>query len=472
MKNREPQPPRLPEVLGDYAARNPARFHMPGHKARGMGGFWRAELIGWDVTELSPTDDLHCPEGVLKRAQEDCARTFGAAESFFLVNGSTAGVLAMLLSLPRESKILLGRDCHRSALSGAALAGHDCRFVSPPYEEAWGLHGMVTAEALDRALSDFPADAVLLTSPNFYGLSGDIAAWAEAAHRHGALLFVDAAHGAHFPFGKSFPEHPAGLADLWVHSAHKTLNALGQAAILHRGKSCPIPAWRVQQALAMVQSSSPSYLLAASLDWARYSAFTMQDWDAQALRCRRFGKQAARLPGLRVLDQKIVGSAGVAGQDPTRLVIDVAERGISGFEAAKALEERNVFVEMADARRLVCICTPSDDPEWYDRLLEALQAMPYGRRRSAPVVLPAEYPERVMSMREAALHEDLVRVPLPEAAGRIGGEAAGPYPPGIALWTPGERIRQEDVDVLAEQKAQGGGTFGVREGLVAVVKEK
>jgi len=461
------QTPRLPEALGEYAGMQPARFHMPGHKGRGMAGFFRPELAGWDVTELSVSDNLHAPASVIARAQEECAAVYGAKHTFFLVNGATAGIAAMLLALPQGARLLLGRDCHRSALSGAALAGHACRFVQPAYEPGFGLWGPVAPEALETALCESPADAVLITSPNYYGLCADIPALARAAHEHGALLFVDAAHGAHFPFSEALPQSPAGYADAWVVSAHKTMNALGQAAMLHTGPALPV--FAVQHALSMVQTSSPSYLLLASIDWAVFTARKDNCWTQEVNRCTALAQSIEKLLGLRTLPRELIGRAGIADMDATRVIVDVSARGITGYRAARALEAQNVFVELADSRRIGCICTPADDPAWYDALLEALQALPYGLEPPAPSpAYPA--PPRVMDVREAARGRTEA-CPLPECAGRIAADCAGLYPPGIPVWTPGERITPECVALLLSQQALGAVLFGVTDGRALVVCE-
>lgn len=484
---------RLPEVLGDYARRKAARFHMPGHKGRGMGAFFNEELVGWDVTELSFSDDLHDPRGAISEAQQAFAARYGAQESFFLVNGATAGLHALMLSLPPGSRLLVSRDCHRAVLNGAALAGHTVSFLMPERIPAEDLWGCVSAEALEQALAAPPAEAlpaealplaassgpvsaVCVTSPNYYGLCADIPALAAVAHRHGALLFVDAAHGAHFPFSDRLPAGPARPvgseeqgegADAWVNSAHKTLNALGQAALLHIGPRMRAP--DVRRALSMVQTSSPSYLLLASLDWARYTAELDDAWGACAARCGALAKRAGRALGVYALPASIIGQAGVAEMDPTRLVLDISGRGITGYAACRALEQQNVYVEMADSRRLVLICTPSDAEEWDAMLLGALQRLPY-----APAQPPEEsaYPQPVaaMPLREAALRP-AEQCPLALAAGRVAAEAFGVYPPGIPLCAPGEAITGACVELAAAQLALGASLFGARGGCVTVVKE-
>lgn len=456
----------LPESLGEYAHRKTARFHMPGHKGRGMGGFFNAELITWDVTELSFSDDLSNPQTSLLQVQEACAARYGAAQTFLLVNGSTAGLHALLLSLPRGARLLIGRDCHRATLAGAALGGHTVSFVQPTYLDSEALWGCVTPDALEAAMAKAPVDAVILTSPNYYGLCADIPALAKIARQHGALLFVDNAHGAHFPFAKTLPQGPAGHADAWVTSAHKTLNALGQAAMLHIGPR--MPAFAVQRALCLIQTSSPSYLLLASLDWALYTASLRDLWAREVQTCHALAKQMQRILGIQPLPRSLIGRAGIYDMDATRLVIDVSGRGLTGYAAQKELEQRDVFVELSDSRRLVLICTPSDDPRWYMQLLRALEQLPYGL--DEPAMPLGMYPVLPQALPlHAAIQAPAEECPLEAAAGRIAAECAGLYPPGIPLWAPGERITAESVAFFQQAQQAGASFFGVRQGLVAIL---
>ncbi len=300
MENRTPVTPApqhtLPRILGDFAQGDVARFHMPGHKGRGLGRFLPPEAARCDVTELSMTDNLHAPEGCIADTQLAVARAYGARASFLLVNGSTAALQAMLLSLEPDDRLLLYRDCHRSAISAAALAGVETVLETPGFDEAAGLFAMPDADALSAALARTGATAVLITSPNAYGYCADLPALSAAAHAHGALLLVDAAHGAHFPFCDALPPGAAGFADLWGHSQHKTLNALTQAATLHLG-DCRIPPERVQRALSLLQTTSPSYLLMSSIDWAVFMA-ARDDWRAHIRRCEALRREIGAIAGL------------------------------------------------------------------------------------------------------------------------------------------------------------------------------
>ena len=459
----------LQETLGSYAREKPARFHMPGHKGLGLSGFWRDELQLWDVAELSNTDNLHAPHGAIAAAQTGMAQAYGAKASFFVVNGGTNAVQAMILVLSDRDKLLLTRDCHRSAVSGAALRGIETSYLSPRYDEARGLLGMVTPEDLDCALTQTGATAALITTPNAYGFCADVAGLSEVARRHGTLLLVDGAHGAHYPFSEALPRALGGYADLFAHSQHKTMDALTQAASLHLGE-CRITPEQLRRALAMTETTSPSYLLMASLDWSVYMA-KRRDWTGQVARCIALEKQIEAIEGLRVFHDPI--GIGVYERDRTRIVIDVTNRGYTGYEAQAFLEQNNIYLEMADARRLVLITTPNDEPVWYTQLLEALAALPKKKplkaKRGGEEIRFATNVQR-MSIREATFAQTET-VPLPQAEGRIAAEPIGIYPPGIALVMPGEVVDRRAVDYLLEQERGGGALFGVYDGCIFIAEE-
>lgn len=459
----------LQEALGNYERADCARFHMPGHKGRGLAGFWRNELPLWDVTELSNTDNLHAPNGAIARAQETMAKAYGVKSSFFVVNGATNAVQAMILALGEEDKLLLARDCHRSAVSGAALRGIETCYVSPRYDESRGLLGMVTPEDLERELEATEATAVLITSPNAFGLCADVVGLAEAAHRHGALLMVDAAHGAHYPFSEALPRALGGVADIFAHSQHKTMDALTQAASLHLGE-CRITEAQLRRALAMTETTSPSYLLMLSLDWSVYMA-QRRDWTGQVARCIELEQKIELIDGLSVFHDPI--GYGVFERDRTRIVIDTTGRGYTGYEAQSILEEKGIYLEMADAWRLVLITTPNDEPVWYEKLLETLSQLPL-RKAIAPRAVGEEIRfsanEQHMRIREATFAQTKL-ILLEQALGRIASEPIGIYPPGIALVMPGEVIDRRAIDYLNAEQRNGGALFGIREGRVFVIKE-
>jgi len=363
--------------------------------------------------------------------------------------------------------LLLSRDCHKSAIAGAVLSGIRTAFIEPVYDAALGLYGMLTPEAAEEAIQRTGATALFVTSPNVYGCCADIPALAEVCHRNGALLLVDGAHGAHFPFSDRLPDALAHHADLFCHSQHKTMNAMTQTATLHLS-NCRISPETVQRQLDLIETTSPSYLLLASLDWALHTA-RRQDWTAHVGRCSALRVAINGMAGYTVLHGTEL--AGTKDFDPTRVVIDVSARGLTGFQAQRLLEEQGVFVEMADARRLVLITSPEDDPAWYPRLLDALQRLPFARKIPDRIPEPRLVKlERAISLRDAA-RADQAALPLEETAGRVSGGTIGLYPPGIAAILPGERITAEAIAALREAEKAGATLFGVEHGKVCVVAE-
>ena len=251
------------DPLTHYGTSEILPMHMPGHKRK--SGFMHG--IGrYDITEVKGFDDLHHPEGILREAMEDAAALYKSDASYFLVNGSTAGILSAVTAVTRPGdRILLARNCHKSALNAVTLRGLKPLWLMPPAVSELGVYGSIDPKDVEKALSEHRGiAAVFIVSPTYEGIVSDVASIAEIAHRFGVPLIVDAAHGAHFRFGKAFPQDALSCgADIVIESLHKTLPALTQTAILHI-RSSLVNKEKVEFALQAYQSSSPSYLLIAS----------------------------------------------------------------------------------------------------------------------------------------------------------------------------------------------------------------
>ncbi|MDO4567397.1 MAG: hypothetical protein Q4B99_00395 [Clostridia bacterium] len=451
----------LQSMLAQYADAASARFHMPGHKGRACGSPADAALP-IDITELSFSDDLHDPQCVLAEAERSIARAFGAYRSFILVNGSTAGVLAALLAFGDGARVLMARDCHRSFVSGLALSGAQC----VPLSSRWtnGEHAPACANDVAEALASERFDAVALTYPDYYGRCFDIARVADAVRRSNALLLIDCAHGAHNAFSHCFTS-PAQYADIWVTSLHKTLPALSQCAVLNVSHTAARLCGGIQAALRMVQTSSPSYVLMASCEHAVNCASAL-DWNAHLERIRSVIRRINAIDGIFVPD--FSDTPSVCERDPLRLCVRLEE--CDGFSAMRLLEQRNVYVEMADANTLVLITSPLDPDEWYDMLLRALAELPRGAH-AAPIPPPPARRSSSLNFRSAMLSRS-ASVPLEDAVGRTAAQPVGAYPPGNAVVLPSEVFMREDIEYLLRLRELGCALFGVDDGKVACVEAR
>lgn len=442
------------KMLDRYANSGAARFHMPGHKGVGVGFF--ADIFKSDITELSFSDNLASPEDTVADIQRRWAETLDAENTLLLVNGSTTGILAMILALGTNKRVLLGRDCHMSAINALALA-HDT--AVPVFPDA---NGVLSAEKIDRALTAEPCDAVFITYPNYYGVCLDIEEVSETARKHGALLLVDNAHGAHFAFSPRFPKTPSRYADAWVTSVHKTLPSLTQTAVLCRGFGSRIDDGALKRCVNMVQSSSPSYILMRSLEYALECAKGL-DFEAHIERVERVRERISALHGYSIGERSEV-------KDASRLTIDTRGRGICGFDVARFLESKNVYVEMADRDKIVCITSPLDKDEWYDRLINALDDAP--QREPMPQIVYEPFGERTtpLDIGEAMFAES-EDVCVESAVGRRVSRAFGIYPPGVALLMPSETVRETDVREVQRQMRLGAKFFGMSSNMLSCIKE-
>ncbi|WP_035106431.1 aminotransferase class I/II-fold pyridoxal phosphate-dependent enzyme [Desulfovirgula thermocuniculi] len=456
IKSQE-ETPLLAAVL-EHCRRPYARLHVPAHR-QGQAVFapWRRHrgFLKMDLTELPGLDDLHAPAGVIAGAQELAAALFGADTTFFLVNGSTAGIMALVVALcGPEEELLLPRYAHRAVLGGLVFSGARPVFLAPDYLEDFYIPLPLKAETVAGAVRRHPAAKCLLAvHPTYYGLCGDLGAQAAAAHAAGIPLVVDEAHGVHFAFHEAFP--PPALAcgaDAAVQSLHKTGGSLTQSSLLHL-KGARVDAARVKAALSWLQTTSPSYLLMASLDGARWQlAREGRRLLESALELASFlRREISRLPGLLVLGEEHLGGTGAARADPTRLVINVRRLGLSGYAVAGLLaREHGVLVEMADYTNLVALVgigTTRRDAEALRRGLKEISRRHAGSRPLPPPPDLPPLPPARLTPREAWL-APCRYLPLAECAGRVSAEAVCVSPPGIPLVYPGEEITPEVIEYL------------------------
>lgn len=461
----------LLEQLREYGACGYYPLHMPGHKRNMPPGTGLPEGVdALDITEIDGFDNLHSPEGVLKSAMEHAAGVFGAEETFFLVNGSTAGILTALSAVTRMGdRIIVARNCHKSVYHAIFLRQLEPVFLYPGLVEEWNIADAILPEQVETALDDWPdAAAVVITSPTYDGVIADIARIAEVAHSHGVLLIVDAAHGAHLGFGGGWPESPVRLgADLVIQSLHKTLPALTQTALLHvNGKL--VDRERIRMFEGIYQTSSPSYLLMGSIDACvrQMEVCGKQRMEEFAGRLDRFERETEGLARLRRSDQSILCRGRMKGFDRGKLLITDRMETVRGNTLCRELlEHYRLQPEMAGDTCVTAIMTPWDREEGWLRLTRALwdldhrilrRQVPEEERRLPEGVrsIPGLAPVRAVRLHEAVSASKRLCT-LREAEGRTAGTFVNLYPPGIPLVIPGEILEEGLLSLLAEYLQQG-----------------
>lgn len=434
-----------------------------------------------DITEIEGFDNLHHPEGILKDSMKWAADVYGADQTYYLINGSTGGILAAVCgSVPRGGRILVSRNCHKSVYHGICLNQLKTSYVYPQEIEGLGIQGGITAEDVDRMLNRYmDTQAVLIVCPTYDGIVSDIEAIARIVHRAGLPLIVDEAHGAHFRYDAMFPVSALDLgADVVIQSVHKTLPSLTQTALLHikcnrPDGGCYADRERIDRYIHMVQSSSPSYVLMASIENSIYQ-MEQTDTAPYGKQLHRLRRRLGQMRHLRLADTGLIGQAGIRDLDISKIVVSTrgtclypAEDGLTGFTGAQLDDilrrEYHLEMEMCGADYVTAITTVMDSGEGLERLGDALTRIdsqltdagykPDGRSGNQKSVYSMRC-DTAMSMGEA-MEEKMASVGLEDSAGCISGEFVYIYPPGIPIVAPGEWISRPILEVILEYRDKG-----------------
>lgn len=493
---RKEKQPGLLERLTEYAGSDAYPFHMPGHKRREIpdgipGGF--PDPYGIDITEIDGFDNLHHAEGILKDAMETVAAIYGADRSWYLVNGSTCGILsAVFAATENGGKILTARNCHKAVYHAICLNRLEAEYLYPEEITEFRINGGIRAKDVRKALEKdamrcagnsgdvrgkiTKIQAVLITSPTYEGVVSDIRAIADAAHEYGIPLIVDEAHGAHLEYADqchSFPKSALEYgADIVIQSLHKTLPCFTQTAILHvKGKL--VDQDRISRYLSMFQTSSPSYLFMAGME----RCIRYMDGDGRnemiryEKRLERFMERMEGLQVLEVLDREICGKyRTVAGWDPSKIVVSTMRaEDFHGEELAETLRRKyHLEMEMTAPEYVIAMTSLMDTEEGFERLGTALleidgvlrRRMESGRKEKAASETPEglesklSHPVRRMLICEA-MDADTERTAFQDTVGKVSAEFVYLYPPGIPIIAPGEVFTDAIVEKIMAYKAAG-----------------
>ncbi len=430
----------LYDAISNYVNTNPLRFHMPGHKGKQI--IKQIDFMACDVTELPPTGNLYEAGEPFEQAQQQWATQFQMETCQFLTGGSTQGIYtAFALCTKPGDTVLIDRGCHKAVYHALALLGLEPVYLTRPWNQQWGVVDAIYPEDVERQMQSHPEiKTVCITSPTYSGILSNITEISHVVHRYGGRLIVDGAHGAHLPFlGLQVFEG----ADCLICSAHKTLPALGQAALLFCNG---IDAETVRQTAALFGTSSPSYPILISLDLAR-------EWMEHE--GQEHYQHAKELVGK--IRKKIPSIPDGDWVDPTRLTVLTRD----GRALAKTLQKDNIWPEMEDCSHVIFIVTGADTEQDLCQLEKALLKHEnlFGIGTS---MQPPPMPEQVMSIRDA-IFASKIELPLEQCQGKIAAGQLAPYPPGVPVVAPGERITEKELVYFHQ--------IGYNNARVPVVKE-
>lgn len=413
----------MKSLLDKLKDHNVKPYHMPGHKRCAISDGLPYDI---DITEIDGFDNLHDMRGVLKDVADGAAQLYKSVAAFPLINGSTCGVLASIYALTRENKnIIIARNCHKSVYNASELLNLNPTYIMPDIVDL-GIMGKVTPDSVEAALDGGNIGTVVITSPTYEGVISNVDAIYEVCKKHGAYLFVDAAHGAHFI------DNPP-KCDLCVMSLHKTLPALTQTALLHV-YSDRVDLDEVRHALSIFETSSPSYVLLASIDeCVHYVEENKKDFDSLSGALAYFYEQVVALDNMRVF----------CFDDRSKIIISATD----GYDLADKLRQHNIEVEMASEKYVLAMATVADKMNDLQILLRALYRIdktlsPY----DLPDILPVTIPDRVASNGDGEFLE------ISQCEGKISKEYIWAYPPGVPIITPDEIINKEIIDYLKSKK--------------------
>lgn len=450
--------------LEKHSEAEPVSFYMPGHKGRNL--YRKQDMLGlpedlhrWDITEISGADNLFQAESVIAETMKKYETLYDCRKSYLLINGSSGGIISAILScVPKGGKLAMARNCHKSVFNALTLGNITPVYIYPETIDEYGIQGKVTPEAVEKIFMSEPdTDAVILPSPNYYGICSDIKSIAEIVHKNNKILIVDQAHGAHLKFfEKDMPEAAEVLgADIVINSTHKTLASFTQTAVLNVCSN-RVELAALEDKLQIMESSSPSYPLMATLDAnadliAGHGDRLMRQWKENI---DWFYDEAAKIPGLNLMRAD--------GLDRTKLNIDMSFYGFDGAALEEYLIGKNIFVELVSGNLVMCMTGIGNVRSDYEKLLDALRELS-DSRSMVEVEKPCRPKALSCKLRWHAVPEHKELVSLDEASGKVCASSIIPYPPGIPIVCPGEVLEEEVAEYIKELRMAGEKVIGVSE---------
>ena len=452
------------EAMKQHLQNRVVPFDVPGHKGgrgtRELTDFLGLSCLKADVNSMKPLDNLCHPVSVIKNAQELAAEAFGAENAFFVVNGTTGSVQAMIMAACKAGeKIIMPRNVHRSAINALVVNGAIPVYVNPGTNKRLGIPLGMSVENVRKAIRENPdAKAVLINNPTYYGVCSDLREIVKLAHENGMLALVDEAHGTHFYFGENMPvSGMAGGADMAAVSMHKTGGSLTQSSLLLCGKN--VSAGYIRQIINLTQTTSGSYLLIVSLDIARKNlALNGREIFRKTVQYAEYARsEINKLGGYYAFGSELCGSDSFFSFDPTKLSIHTRDIGLAGIEVYDILrDEYNIQIEFGDIGNVLAIISAGDRALEIERLISSLYEIKRLYSKDKAGMFDHEYIDpQVIMPPQSAFYGDKKSVPITESGGYICGEFVMCYPPGIPILAPGEKITGDIINYILYAKEKG-----------------
>ena len=452
------------EALMEYKKARVVPFDVPGHK-QGRGNAMLREFLGEqclsvDVNSMKPLDNLCHPVSVIKEAEELAADAFGAKHAFFMINGTSSAVQAMVMSVcKRGEKIIMPRNVHRSAINALIISGATPVYINPGTNKKLGIPLGMSVEDIKKAIKENPdAKAVLVNNPTYYGICSNLKEITKIAHENGMYVLVDEAHGTHFYFGENMPisAMEAG-ADMAAISMHKTGGSLTQSSFLLL--NCDLKAGYVRQIINLTQTTSASYLLMSSLDLARRDLVLHgKEIFPKVVQIAEYARsEINKIDGYYAFSKELIDGDAVYDFDVTKLSVFTRDIGLAGIEVYDILrDEYGIQIEFGDIGNILAIISVGDRNLAIERLISSLSEIKRLYSKDKAGMFDHEYinPEVVLTPQEA-FYSPKVSVPMSESNNEICAEFVMCYPPGIPILAPGERITKEILDYISYAKEKG-----------------
>ncbi len=457
------------EALLQHKKNRVVPFDVPGHKGgRGipeLTEFLGADCMKVDVNSMKPLDNLIHPVSVIKAAEELAAEAFGANAAFFMINGTTAAVQAMIMSTCKAGeKIIMPRNVHRSSINALVVCGAIPVYVNPGVNHELGIPLGMSVEDIKNAIIENPdAKAILINNPTYYGICSNLKEIVRLAHEHDIKVLVDEAHGTHFYFGENMPINGmAAGADMSAVSMHKTGGSLTQSSFLLCGKD--IEPGYVRQIINLTQTTSASYLLLSSLDLARKNmVINGKEMVKKTVDLAEYAREEInKIGGYYAFSAELIDGDTIYDFDRTKLSVHTAEIGLAGVEVYDLLrDEYDIQIEFGDIGNILAIISAGDRPFEIERLVGSLSEIKRIFSKDKVGMLNHEYidPDVAFTPQKAFYHEKK-SVLLDESIGHIAGEFVMCYPPGIPILAPGERVTKDIIEYIKYAKEKGSSLTG------------